>query len=100
MLSFTHRPHTTARCTERKLSSSSTMSADFTAMSVPLRITKPTFASRSAGASFVPSPVTATTSPCVISISTSSCLSSGCERAITVMCSSTGQNFSIRSSSP
>eukprot|EP00796_Vickermania_ingenoplastis_P002228 gene2228-gene1825 len=100
MLSLTQRPHTTARCTLRKLSSSSTISADFTATSVPLRITNPTFASLSAGASFVPSPVTATTSPRSINMSTSSCLSRGCERPMTVMRLRIAANFSIRASSP
>eukprot|EP00760_Papus_ankaliazontas_P031722 PhM_4_TR5422/c1_g1_i1/m.84256 len=85
MLSLTVRPHTTARSTERKLSSRSTMSADLTAMSVPDFMTKPTLASFNAGASFVPSPVTATTSPRIMSISTRSCLSRGWERASTVI---------------
>ena len=56
-------PHRTAATTEAKVSSSNNTSDASFATAVPLRpIAKPTSAARSAAASFVPSPVTATTS--------------------------------------
>ena len=56
-------PHRTAATTEAKVSSSNSTSDASFATAVPLRpIAKPTSAARSAAASFVPSPVTATTS--------------------------------------
>ena len=55
------RPYLTAVRIEQKLSSVSTMSDAFLATSVPvIPIAKPISALLSAGASFVPSPVTAT----------------------------------------
>lgn len=55
------RPYLTALRIEQKLSSVSTMSEAFLATSVPvIPIAKPISALLSAGASFVPSPVTAT----------------------------------------
>jgi hypothetical protein len=74
-------PHFTI---DEKLSSRMTMSAASLATSVPaMPIAKPTSLSLSAGASFVPSPVTATTSPWCFSRLTSVSLSSGDERAST-----------------
>mmetsp|Transcript_620 Transcript_620/g.2211 ORF Transcript_620/g.2211 Transcript_620/m.2211 type:complete len:210 (-) Transcript_620:2135-2764(-) len=83
MLSLTARPQRIALTTEAKLSSRSTMAEAPLAMSVPVFMAKPTSASLSAGASFVPSPVTATTSPWSCSRPTSTCLSDGDERAST-----------------
>lgn len=54
--------HFTAETSEEKLSSSKMMSAASRAMEVPLFMANPTSAMRSAGASFVPSPVIATIS--------------------------------------
>lgn len=72
------RPYFTAVKTEQKLSSVSTMSEAFLATSVPVMpIAKPTSALLRAGASLVPSPVTATTFPSSFSPVTSKYLSSG-----------------------
>mmetsp|Transcript_31673 Transcript_31673/g.77667 ORF Transcript_31673/g.77667 Transcript_31673/m.77667 type:complete len:335 (+) Transcript_31673:1239-2243(+) len=61
MLSYTHRPHLTAMTMDAKLSSITMMSAAFCATCVPVcPMAKPTSARLSAGASLVPSPVTAT----------------------------------------
>mmetsp|Transcript_18681 Transcript_18681/g.30696 ORF Transcript_18681/g.30696 Transcript_18681/m.30696 type:complete len:341 (+) Transcript_18681:1074-2096(+) len=84
MLSYTHRPHITALTMEEKLSSIRTISDASLATSVPeMFIASPTSASFKAGASFVPSPVTATTSPRTRSLLTSVCLSVGEARART-----------------
>jgi hypothetical protein len=57
-------PHITALTIELKLSSSKIIAADYLATSVPaIPMANPTSAFLRAGASFVPSPVTATTSP-------------------------------------
>lgn len=84
MLSKTARPHTIAATMEAKLSSISQRSAAALQTAVPERnIAIPTSADFSAGASFVPSPVAATTSPSLCRNFTSSCLSCGLERAST-----------------
>lgn len=78
------RPHLTAVTMEAKLSSSRIISAASLATSVPLiPIAKPTSALLSAGASLVPSPVTATTLPRSLSPVTSMYLSSGVDLART-----------------
>lgn len=78
------RPQRTAFTMELKLSSSKIIAAAYRATSVPeIPIAKPTSAFFSAGASLVPSPVTATTSPLYLSPVTSAYLSSGLERAKT-----------------
>lgn len=77
-------PYLTAVSTEQKLSSVKTISEAFFATSVPvIPIAKPTSALFNAGASFVPSPVTATIEPCSFNPVTSRYLSSGEERAST-----------------
>ncbi|KAK5633688.1 hypothetical protein RRF57_009401 [Xylaria bambusicola] len=69
---------------EVKLSSINTISEASLATSVPQTpIEKPTSAVFKAGASFVPSPVTATVSPRALSFATKMRLSSGDERART-----------------
>lgn len=67
----------TAVAIEANESSSSVMSEASLATEVPEPIERPTLAKLSAGASFVPSPVTATTSPRCWSNRTRRCLSSG-----------------------
>jgi len=63
-LSYTFLPYFKATIVEEKLSSRRIISDALIATSVPVRpIENPTSASFKAGASFVPSPVTATTSP-------------------------------------
>ena len=70
--------------TEQKLSSVKTISEAFLATSVPVMpIANPTSALFNAGASFVPSPVTATTEPYSFNPVTRRYLSSGEERAKT-----------------
>jgi hypothetical protein len=67
-----------------KLSSASTMSAASRVTSVPVTpIAMPMCASRSAGASFTPSPVMATMSPRALRARTMRSLSSGVARAWT-----------------
>mmetsp|Transcript_18500 Transcript_18500/g.32068 ORF Transcript_18500/g.32068 Transcript_18500/m.32068 type:complete len:227 (-) Transcript_18500:1769-2449(-) len=83
MLSFTVRPQTAARTTVEKLSSINTISAAPVATSVPLFMANPTSANFKAGASLVPSPVTATMSPSSIRQATSTSLSVGLLRANT-----------------
>ena len=84
MLEKTLRPSRTAATMVAKSSSVSTMSAAALATSVPARpIATPTSAALSAGASFTPSPVMATTSPCSCQASTMRILSSGETRAYT-----------------
>mmetsp|Transcript_13899 Transcript_13899/g.38197 ORF Transcript_13899/g.38197 Transcript_13899/m.38197 type:complete len:326 (-) Transcript_13899:334-1311(-) len=64
MLSNTERPHKTALTMEENRSSMMMMSEAFLATSVPERpMERPTSAALRAGPSFVPSPVTPTTSP-------------------------------------
>lgn len=82
--SLTARPHLRAMMMDEKLSSISTMADASLATSVPeIPIEKPTSAALSAGASLVPSPVTATVSPRRLSRVTRILLSSGEERART-----------------
>mmetsp|Transcript_94415 Transcript_94415/g.163178 ORF Transcript_94415/g.163178 Transcript_94415/m.163178 type:complete len:433 (-) Transcript_94415:1844-3142(-) len=83
MFSFTVRPQAAARTTVAKLSSISTISAAPVATSVPVRMANPASASFRAGASFVPSPVTATMSPWSMMHDTNSSLSVGLLRAST-----------------
>ena len=84
MLSYTFRPHIAAFIIELKLSSSNIISAAYLATSVPaIPIAKPTSAFFKAGASLVPSPVTATTFPISINPVTRAYLSSGLDRANT-----------------
>lgn len=83
ILSYIFLPHLTAFTIDAKLSSSIIISAAYLATSVPLiPIAKPTLAFLRAGASFVPSPVTATTSLHYFSPVTIRYLSYGRERAI------------------
>ena len=63
MFWYRDRPHITAVAIELKESSSSVISLASFATEVPDPIESPTCAWFRAGASFVPSPVTATTSP-------------------------------------
>ena len=78
------RPHIAACTMDAKLSSSRIMSAAALATSVPvIPIANPTSAFFKAGASFVPSPVTATTSPNYLRPVTSKYLSSGLDQAST-----------------
>lgn len=82
-MSYIFLPHLTAFTIDAKLSSSIIISAAYLATSVPLiPIAKPTLAFLRAGASFVPSPVTATTSLHYFSPVTIRYLSYGRERAI------------------
>ena len=73
----------TAWTMERKESSSRVMSLACLATLVPLPSDRPTWAWFSAGASLVPSPVTATTWPCCCKRLTRRCLSVGRARDIT-----------------
>ena len=78
MQSYTFLPHIIALTIELKLSSSKTISQDSLATQVPaIPIANPTSAFFKAGASFVPSPVTATTLPLSIKPTTNAYLSSG-----------------------
>ena len=82
MLSPIRRPSRIAATIVAKSSSVSTIAAASRAASVPDRpIATPTSARRSAGASLTPSPVTATTSPCAWSSSTSASFDAGVARA-------------------
>lgn len=77
-------PHITAFTIELKLSSNKIIAADYLATSVPaIPIANPTSAFFKAGASFVPSPVTATTSPLYFNPVTRAYLSSGLDLART-----------------
>lgn len=90
------RPHSTAFTIDVKLSLSKIMSAAYLATSVPvIPIAKPTSAFFNAGASFVPSPVTATTSPLSLRPVTKAYLSSGLDLA-----STRNVSFSLSNSSP
>mmetsp|Transcript_4290 Transcript_4290/g.13726 ORF Transcript_4290/g.13726 Transcript_4290/m.13726 type:complete len:386 (-) Transcript_4290:3342-4499(-) len=94
MASYTLRPHMTASTRLRKLSSRRMMSAASLATSVPaIPMANPTSASLRAGASLVPSPVTATTSPISCSAPTRVCLSLGCERASTCSWTTLSRNI-------
>mmetsp|Transcript_11063 Transcript_11063/g.26859 ORF Transcript_11063/g.26859 Transcript_11063/m.26859 type:complete len:338 (-) Transcript_11063:2012-3025(-) len=93
MLSYTQRPHMTALTIETKLSSMMITSEAFFATSVPWSpIANPTSAFLRAGASLVPSPVTATVClSCPFTVDawrpeTSMCLSRGVERPMTRSC--------------
>lgn len=78
------RPQRTALTMELKLSSRRMMAALYLATYVPaMPMAKPTSAFFNAGASFVPSPVTATTSPLYFRPVTSAYLSSGLDLANT-----------------
>mmetsp|Transcript_6521 Transcript_6521/g.7340 ORF Transcript_6521/g.7340 Transcript_6521/m.7340 type:complete len:207 (-) Transcript_6521:1826-2446(-) len=89
-------PQRTAATIELKLSSSKMISAASRAISVPaIPIANPTSAFFKAGASLVPSPVTATTFPSSLRPVTSVYLSSGRERARTSKCSTTLANSSL-----
>jgi len=84
-LSYTALPNLRATIVEAKLSSSNTMSEAFLATSVPvIPIEKPTSAFFKAGASLVPSPVTATTALHYYKPVTKSNLSSGEDLASTL----------------
>ena len=80
---YNDRPHMTAVTMLRNESSSNVMSLASLATEVPDPIDRPTWAKFNAGASFVPSPVTATTSPSVCNNFTNRCLSNGRARLIT-----------------
>mmetsp|Transcript_4289 Transcript_4289/g.13718 ORF Transcript_4289/g.13718 Transcript_4289/m.13718 type:complete len:322 (-) Transcript_4289:1556-2521(-) len=95
MLQNTERPHSTLLTIELKLSSRITMSLASLATSVPaMPMASPTWDSLSAGASLVPSPVTATISPAALSICTRWYLSLGEERASTCKRGSRGASSS------
>mmetsp|Transcript_48750 Transcript_48750/g.115784 ORF Transcript_48750/g.115784 Transcript_48750/m.115784 type:complete len:271 (+) Transcript_48750:928-1740(+) len=97
MLSYTQRPHLTAATMDTKLSSMMMTSEAFLATSVPwMPMAKPTSAFLRAGASLVPSPVTATVwrSLQAWSPDTRWCLSSGVERPITSRSFQIPLNFS------
>ena len=82
MLSKMRRPSRTARTMVAKLSSSRIMCAASLATSVPVMpMAMPMSARFSAGASFTPSPVMATNSPCAWSACTMRILCSGATRA-------------------
>lgn len=84
-LSYTLRPNFRATTIEPKLSSKRMMSEAACATSVPvIPIEKPTSALLNAGASFVPSPVTATTSSQPYKPVTKIFLSSGLHLAMTL----------------
>ncbi len=91
----TTRPSSTALTMLAKLSSVSTISAVSLVTSVPVMpIATPICAAWSAGASFTPSPVIATTWPCCCNLSTMRCLCSGATRAKTETLSSAASNSS------
>ena len=82
--SYIFLPHSTAFTIESKLSSSNMIAEAYLATYVPLiPIAKPTSAFFKAGASLVPSPVTATTLSFYLSPVTRAYLSSGLDRAKT-----------------
>jgi hypothetical protein len=77
-------PHNTALTIDSKLSSRRIIADAYLATSVPaIPIANPTSAFFNAGASFVPSPVTATTLPLYFNPVTNAYLSYGRERAKT-----------------
>ena len=79
---YRERPHITAVPILLKESSSNVMSLASLATEVPVPIESPTCAWFNAGASFVPSPVTATTAPFCCNSCTRRCLSVGRARDI------------------
>ena len=83
MFLYNERPHITAVAMLWNESSSSVMSLASLATEVPVPIDRPTCAWFRAGASLVPSPVTATTAPFFCSSCTRRCLSIGRARLIT-----------------
>lgn len=84
--SYIFLPHTQAETIDLKLSSRSIIEAAYLATSVPaIPIANPTSAYFKAGASFVPSPVTATTWPHSLSPVTSAYLCSGWDLAMTAI---------------
>jgi len=84
MLAYTFLPHLTAVTMLLKLSSNKTIAAASFAIYVPINpIANPTFALFNAGASFVPSPVTATIHPFYLKAVTSKYLSYGLLLAMT-----------------
>ena len=83
MLRYSERPQSTALVILPNELSIIVMSLASLATDVPSPIESPTCAALSAGASFVPSPVTATTSSCDCNKRTSRSLSIGRARAIT-----------------
>ena len=88
-------PQRTALTILLKLSSSKIMAAAYLATYVPeIPIAKPTSAFFSAGASFVPSPVTATTCPLSFNPVTKAYLSSGLDRDKTAKCGTILSNIS------
>ena len=88
-------PHITALTMELKLSSMRMMAAAYLATYVPaIPMAKPTSAFLSAGASLVPSPVTATTFPLYLSPVTKQYLSSGLDLAKTSSLSLILSNYS------
>lgn len=88
-------PQRTAFTIELKLSSNKIMAAASLATYVPvIPIAKPTSAFFNAGASFVPSPVTATTSPLYFNPVTKAYLSSGLDLAKTISLSLILSNYS------
>ena len=94
------RPSRIAPRIVAKLSSASTISAASFVASVPLMpIAMPTLARVSAGASFTPSPVIATTSPCACSARTMRILCSGLVRAYTSTSRTTALSWSCESAS-
>lgn len=87
-------PHKTALTIEVKLSFNKIISAAYFATSVPvIPIAKPTSAFLRAGASFVPSPVTATTYPLSLNPVTNAYLSSGLDLARTLNVSLSLSNY-------
>ena len=83
-LSVMPRPQRMARTMVAKASSSNRMSQASLVTSVPVMpMATPTSASLMAGASLMPSPVTATDSPCALSVRTTRSLTEGVERAMT-----------------
>ena len=82
MFLYNERPHITAVAIEAKESSIIVISLASLATDVPVPIESPTSAKFRAGASLVPSPVTATTSPFFWRSCTRRCLSIGRARAI------------------
>jgi len=79
---YSERPHITAVPILLKESSSRVISLASLATDVPVPIDRPTCAWFNAGASFVPSPVTATTAPFCCNNCTRRCLSVGRARDI------------------
>ena len=103
MFLYSERPHITACTMLLNESSISVMSLACLATLVPEPNESPTWARFKAGASLVPSPVTATTSPCCCNRLTRRCLSVGRARDITfnsLMRSSASSSLSAANSAP